>query len=208
MLVSVRELTAYMDRSLTNRQQDAAELVLAGAQAEVETFLGRPAEVDEFVYTYVIPEDNLWVNTESYFYDRTLDTANSIVPVLRPPFQLHLPNAPIVDVESVFVYAFNGAEGTPPLELQPNDHYLVRKWGLDIYSVWSGDKIVITYSAGMAPNAHVKQVILRMAAREMQNMTDDVVGLKDFQNRAATIAEVGLTEAEKRNLDPLRRKQI
>jgi len=208
MIVSVRELTAYMDRSLTNRQQDAAELVLAGAQAEVETFLSRPVEVNEFVYTYVIPEDNLWVNTESYFYDRTLDTANSIVPVLRPPFQLHLPNAPIVDVESVFVYAFNGAEGTPPLELQPNDHYLVRKWGLDIYSVWSGDKIVITYNAGMAPNAHVKQVILRMAAREMQNMTDDVVGLKDFQNRAATIAEVGLTEAEKRNLDPLRRKQI
>jgi hypothetical protein len=208
MIVSVRELTAYMDRSLTNRQQDAAELVLAGAQAEVETFLSRPVEVNEFVYTYVIPEDNLWVNTESYFYDRTLDTANSIVPVLRPPFQLHLPNAPIVDVESVFVYAFNGAAGTPPLELQPNDHYLVRKWGLDIYSVWSGDKIVITYNAGMAPNAHVKQVILRMAAREMQNMTDDVVGLKDFQNRAATIAEVGLTEAEKRNLDPLRRKQI
>lgn len=208
MLVSVRELTAYMDRSLTNRQQDAAELVLAGAQAEVETFLRRPVEVDEFTYVYVIPEDNLWVNTESYFYDRTLDTANSIVPVLRPPFQLHLPNAPVVDVSEVIVYPFNGKPGTPPLVFTVNDHYLVRRWGLDIYSVWSGDKIVITYTAGLEPNAHIKQTILRMAAREMQNMTDDVVGLKDFQNRAATVAEIGLTDAEKRNLDPLRRKRV
>jgi hypothetical protein len=50
--------------------------------------------------------------------------------------------------------------------------------------------------------------MLRAAAREMQNMTDDVVGLKDFQNRAATIAEIGLTQTEKQGLDRLRRKKV
>ena len=61
---------------------------------------------------------------------------------------------------------------------------------------------------GSDRSAYIKQVALRAAAREMQNMTDDVVGLKDFQNRQATIQEIGLTEAEKRGLDKFRRKQI
>jgi hypothetical protein len=51
-------------------------------------------------------------------------------------------------------------------------------------------------------------VILRAAAREMQNMTDDVVGLKDFQNRQATIADIGLTDAERRALRNFKRRNI
>ena len=41
----------------------------------------------------------------------------------------------------------------------------------------------------------------------MQNMTDDVLGLKDFQNRGATIADIGLTDADRKALRRLRRKK-
>jgi hypothetical protein len=48
LLVSLSELRSYMDISLTNRQQDAAELVLAGLQSELEAYLRRPVQVETF----------------------------------------------------------------------------------------------------------------------------------------------------------------
>ncbi len=42
MLVSVSELTTYMDISFSLRQQDAADMVLSGLQSELEGFLRRP----------------------------------------------------------------------------------------------------------------------------------------------------------------------
>ena len=56
MLVSVAELAAYMDRSLTNRQEDNAATVLQGVQAEVEVELNRPVEVREFVEDYIVED--------------------------------------------------------------------------------------------------------------------------------------------------------
>ena len=48
-LVTPADLKTYMDISLTNRQLDAAELVLAGLQSEMEMYLRRPIEAIEYV---------------------------------------------------------------------------------------------------------------------------------------------------------------
>lgn len=207
MLVTVRELAAYMDRQLTNRQQDAAELVLAGIQAEIEAYINRPVEVREFTETHIVPEDTLYINTEAYFYDRSLDTTNANIRVLMPTYTIHLANAPITSVTEVVLYPF-GYPTPSPVTFNEGQQYLVRKYGLDLYSVWAGDKIEVTYEAGIAENAYIKQVLIRAASREMQNMTDDVVGLKDFQNRGATVADIGLMPGEKAGLDRFRRKKV
>ena len=70
MLVSVQELVTYMDISFSLRQQDAAELVLAGLQSELETYLRRPIEVTEFTEEYKIPADHLASPMSSFFYQR------------------------------------------------------------------------------------------------------------------------------------------
>ena len=49
MLVSLSNLKTYMDVSFTARQEDAAVMVLAGLQGELEAFLKRPIEPQSFV---------------------------------------------------------------------------------------------------------------------------------------------------------------
>jgi hypothetical protein len=77
MLVSVNDLTTYMDIRFSLRQQDAAEIVLAGLQSELESFLRRPIEVQNFVEEYVIPSDYVGMPTSSFFYNTSLDTTMS-----------------------------------------------------------------------------------------------------------------------------------
>lgn len=209
MLVTVRELSAYMDRELTNRQQDAAELVIDGIHAEIEAYLRRPIGVREFTETITVPDDNYWANSDGLYYDRSLDAANSVLQRLSPPYQMHFANAPVVAINSVTLYPISStAPYSSPMVLDDGVRYITRKWGIEVFAVWSGDRIVVEYEAGIPVNPHIKQIALRAAAREMQNMTDDVVGLKDFQNRQATIQEIGLTQAEKMGMDKYRRKQI
>lgn len=209
MPITVRELSSYMDRDLTNRQQDSATIVINGIHAEIESFLGRPIGVRSFTETFIVPDDNYWASSENVYSDTALDTTNSIVRTLSPPYTYHTDQAPIVSVTSVTLYQISST--TPystAIVLQEGNRYINRKWGIDVFQVWSGDKVTIVYTAGIVANNHIKQVALRACAREMQNMTDDVVGLKDFQNRQATIQEIGITDAEKRGLDRYRRKQI
>lgn len=209
MLVTVRELSAYMDRELTNRQQDAAEIVINGIHSEIEAFLRRPVGVRSFTETVVIPDDNYWANTDGLYYDRSLDAANSVVQKLTPPYQIHLVNTPVVSVESVTLYPISLSSPYATSQvLEEGVRYIARRWGVDVYAVWAGDKVEVEYTAGIEANPYIKQVAIRAAAREMQNMTDDVVGLKDFQNRQATIQEIGLTDAEKRGLDKFKHKRI
>jgi hypothetical protein len=51
-------------------------------------------------------------------------------------------------------------------------------------------------------------LVLRVASREMQNLTDDVVGLKDLNTREVAIRDVGLTDGDKATLKRWRRRQI
>lgn len=207
MLVTVRELAAYMDRTLTNRQETAAELVLSGVQSEVETFLRRSVEPQEYTETYTIPDDYRYLGTAAFFYDKTMDVTNTMAGTLQEPYSLHLRWSPVTAIDEVIHYPFSN--DLSPRTLVSGQHYIPRRWGIDIWGVWASDRIEITYTAGLdGSNGHIKQVILRAAAREMQNMTDDVVGLKDFQNRAATIADIGLTDKEQRDLRRWKRRQI
>lgn len=205
MLVSVAELAAYMDRSLTNRQEDNAALVIAGVQAEVEAELNRPVEVQEFTETYVVEDTYSPIWSSSYFYDRTLDRADGLSRYVMPPYMLSLRNSPVLSVDEVVLVPMANPAGT--FTLIEGTHYVVRKWGLDVWACGRNDTLEVTYTAGLEDNAIIKLVILRVAAREMQNMTDDVLGLKDFQNRAATVAVIGLTDEDRRSLRRFKRKR-
>ena len=205
MLVSVAELAAYMDRSLTNRQEDNAATVLQGVQAEVEVELNRPVEVREFVEDYIVEDTYSPIWSSSYFYDRTLDRADGLSRYVMPPYMLSLRNSPVVSVQSVVLIPMGNPAGT--FTLVNGTHYVVRRWGLDVFAAGRNDTLTVTYTAGLPENHLVRQIILRAASREMQNMTDDVLGLKDFQNRGATVADIGLTDADRKALRRLRRKK-
>ena len=56
MLVTTNDLVTYMDIRFSLRQQDAAELVLAGLQSELETYLRRPIELNTFIEEYTLPQ--------------------------------------------------------------------------------------------------------------------------------------------------------
>jgi len=51
-------------------------------------------------------------------------------------------------------------------------------------------------------------MILRAATREMQNMHDDVVGVKDLNPRNVAVAETGFLEKELSVLKTFRRRRI
>ena len=67
-----------MDVSLTNRQIDAAEFVLNGLQSELETYLGRPIEVDEVTEEYTVPSSAYALPESSFFYEGDRNTTQSI----------------------------------------------------------------------------------------------------------------------------------
>lgn len=208
MLVTVSELADYMDQRFTNRQADSAEIVLAGVQSEVEIWIRRPVESQEFVEIYHVPEDYLVISAEAHFYDRSLDRSyNGLNNLIAPPFQLHLRNTPVVDVSRV---RKKGRVETSFSVMPPNTSWKFTRWGLELFNVLAFDTLEVTYTAGLDGEniPYIRQVILRAAAREMQNMVDDVVGLKDLNARQITIKEIGLTEAEKMMLKRLKRKQI
>lgn len=206
MLVQVSDLVSYMDITFTNRQIDAAEMVLAGLQSEMETYLGRPIEIAEFTEEYVIQETSRHVPQASFFYDYSLDTTGNTIEYLLPPTTIYVRNAPIVAVEEILVTRPNGE---PKLQVEHRD-YVVQRYGVDLYQALMNDKVEITYTAGI-DGSNIKMfklLILRAATREMQNMHDDVVGVKDLNTRNVAPIETGFTEAELASLRPHRRRKI
>jgi len=205
MLVTPSDLSLYMDHRFDNRMTDSAEMVLAGIQGEVEAFLGRPVELQEFDEEYVVPEDYLLISASAYFYDRSIDADySSLARVVQPPFQLHLRNSP---VESVSLVQLKARLDTTWRTLQAGRDYTATRWGVDIWSAFQYDTIRITYMAGLDGEQlpFLKLTILRAAAREMQTRVDDVVGLKDLQTNEAIPTTIGLTEAELKSLKKFKR---
>lgn len=194
MLASVAELSTYMDMKFTNRQEDAALLVLAGLQGELEAIIRRPAEVQEFVEEYRIPATYQDLLDESYFHDSTKDTSQSLRDVVVAPYVLHLRNSPVAEVTEIVRIDPDGSEVVWDADVD----FVVRRWGLDLFNVVANDLIRVTYTAGLDGETipYLKMAILRAASRELQNMVDDVVGLKDMQTRQATVATVGFTADE------------
>lgn len=206
MLVSVYDLQTYMDISFTNRQQDAAEFVLEGLQSELESFLNRPIEVAEFTETHVIDSSSTGLPTASFFYDYSLDSTQQPIGLIQPAATVYLRNTPIASVSSVSIKG----PLVDPIEQEAERDYLVHRWGIEVYRALAKDTVTVTYTAGLDGTEikAFKILILRAAAREMQNMHDDTVGLKDLETRNVAPLETGFTERELASVKKWRRRRI
>ena len=215
MLVSVSDLTTYMDISLSLRQQDAAELVLAGLQSELETWLRRPIEITEFEEEYRVPNVNRPMpmsayyyqgNIESSFYSAQGSSSQNIINYAMPPESVYLRNSPVAEILSVKVKPVQGVETT----LVAERDYVARRWGMDIYWLMGDDLVTVNYMAGLDGEAIpvFKLLILRAATREMQNMHDDVVGVKDLNTRNVAPLETGFSEREIMSVKKYRRTRV
>ena len=286
MLVSINDLVTYMDISFSLRQQDAAELVLSGLQSEMEAFLRRPIEVDEFTETHVIPSYFQGVPATSFFYDSSLDTTGNVLNYIQPSVVLSLRNTPVVSVSQVRIkslgetgtnlgealqreaavtaaartgtsvtytaaaHKFTIGQRVSVKDMAPSDYnvsgkeitavttnsftvgdmssslgvttdatgtatavgndYTVHRYGLEMYRGFPNDMVEVTYTGGLdGENLSLfKLFILRAATREMQNMHDDVVGVKDLNPRNVAPLETGFTEKELLALRRYRRRRI
>jgi hypothetical protein len=196
MLVTIQELERYMDIKFSNRQLYAAEFVLEGLQSELEAHLRRPVEVATFTEVYTVEATNIGLPNTSFFYDYRLDTTENIQSYIQPPYTVYLRNSPVVSVESLVV--------TPPLPgasdvtLEEGRDFILRRYGVDIYRTFANDTINIVYTAGLDGSQikMMKLAILRAASREMQNMHDDVVGIKDLETRNTGPVVTGFTPEE------------
>jgi hypothetical protein len=88
--------------------------------------------------------------------------------------------------------------------------YTVRRFGIDCYRGFANDIITISYRAGLAGDGIkvFQLMILRAASREMQNMHDDVVGIKDLNPREVALQETGFLEKELAAVKRWRRTRV
>jgi hypothetical protein len=88
--------------------------------------------------------------------------------------------------------------------------YVVHRYGIEMYRGFPNDTVEITYNGGLdGGQIHVfKLMILRAATREMQNMHDDVVGIKDLNPRGVAPVETGFLEKELLAIRRWRRRRI
>lgn len=205
-LVTRSDLKTYMDISLTLRQEDAADLVLAGLQSELESYLGRPCEAAAFTEEYILDSNHLGMPEASFFY--TDSNVTGTITYTDPPATIYLRQSPVNSVTSVTLTPV--APGSSAETLTAGTEYVARRWGVDVYRGSANDKITIVYNAGLA-GANIpamKLTILRAATREMQNMHDDVVGIKDLEPRNVAPMETGFSERELLALKRYRRVRV
>lgn len=214
MLVTTVELERYMDIKLSNRQLHACEFVLSGLQSELETYLRRPIEVQNFVEEYKVESAHFAIPSSSFFYDESLSTKEQSVTYILPPYTVYLRNSPVVSVASVKVTKPN--PGSTTKTLVEGKDYIVHRYGVEIGSVndfgpvYANDTIEVDYTAGL-DGEEIKifrLLILRAAAREMQNMHDDVVGVKDLETRNVAPLVTGFTPEERLSIKRYKRVRI
>jgi hypothetical protein len=214
MLVTQADLINYMDIKLTLRQQDAAEMILAGLQSEMEAYLRRPVEVEEFEEKHVVESMfhgvpmGTFLSAPPHSYTDSFVQSNMVnnTTWATPPSTIYLRNSPVVAVESVTVKSVNGQLRT----LVVDDDYVVRRFGIDYFYALDGDIITVNYTAGLdGTNIPMfKLLILRAASREMQNMHDDVVGIKDITTRNVGPLVTGFLDTELASLRKYRRSRV
>lgn len=209
MLVSVAELKDYMDIKFSVRQERAAEYVLLGLQSELEAYLRRSIEQETVTEQHVVPGDYTLVPNTSFFYDPSLDTTYTSSGVLNPPITVYLRNTPVVSVSGVSLTTPTAASVVPVAQVANTD-YVVRRYGIDLYNAMPNDTVTVAYTGGLDGSAInvFRLLILRAAAREMQNMHDDVVGLKDLESRNVAPLQTGFTELELKSVKRWRHHKI
>lgn len=210
-LISVSDITTYMDISLSNVQEDAAQFVIDGLQAELEAYLRRPVEHTSFTETYRVPDVGRGIANQQYYYNYSTDPSTSLTSpgvVYTPMYTLYLENSPVVSVSSVTITpASVGATATA--QVAERD-YVTRDYGIDLFNAFANDRVTLTYTAGLE-GANIKAfkiLLLRAATREMQNMHDDVVGLKDLTTRNVAPLEIGFSERELQSIKRYRRVRV
>ncbi|MBM89785.1 MAG: hypothetical protein CMQ41_15590 [Gammaproteobacteria bacterium] len=209
-LASVADLKKYMDITFSNTQEEAALMILTGLEADLEHYIGRPVTAASFSETYVAEANYTGSSAYSFFYDYNIDrTLTTVTDVTKPPYVLYTRQTPIVSVASVTVQGQTDSSATT--QTVGND-YVVRRYGIDMFRVNDNDKIVINYTAGLDSTADntsaLKLVILRAASREVQNLHDDVVGMKDLTTRNVAPVETGFTMEELNSVKRWRRVRV
>ena len=290
-LVTAADLKTYMDISLTNRQLDAADMVLAGLQSEMEMYLRRPIQTIEYVEEHTVPSTHTGIPTSSFFTNSNPSnesfTGNTLdnTTYLEPPATIYLLNTPVVSISRVVLtpsvsvrtfeittksltsnvatlttsmahsYAvgdvvkvsnidstFNGMVTITAIpsstqfryaktatdvvsvavspkgkvlrkytrELEETTDYIPQKYGVDVFNTYADDIVTVTYTGGLVGEnlPALKLIILRAASREMQNMHDDVVGLKDLETRNVAPLQTGFLESELMTLKRYRKNRI
>ena len=209
-LATVAELKKYMDITFSNTQEEAAQMILTGLEADLEHYIGRPVTAASFSETYVAEANYTGSSAYSFFYDYNIDrTLTTVTDVTKPPYVVYTRQTPIVSVASVTVQGQTDSSATT--QTVGND-YVVRRYGIDMFRVNDNDKIVINYTAGLDSTADntsaLKLVILRAASREVQNLHDDVVGMKDLTTRNVAPVETGFTPEELNSVKRWRRVRV
>jgi hypothetical protein len=88
--------------------------------------------------------------------------------------------------------------------------YVVHRWGIELFRGFANEKVAVTYTGGLDGDEipMFKLMILRAASREIQNLHDDVVGIKDLNPRGVAVAETGFMEKELLAVKRYRRARI
>lgn len=206
MLVTVDDLQTYMDIKFSNRQTRASEFVLTGLHSELESHLRRPMEVDTYTEDHVVPADTGSMLVSSHLYNLSLDTTGNPPSYIQPAVTIYARQSPIISVTTVYVTGTTGAS----VQLTEGTDYIVQRYGIDLYRAIPNDRVQMTYIAGLdGPQIPIfRLLILRAAAREMQNMHDDVVGLKDLETRNVAPLTTGFTPEELASVRRWRRIRI
>lgn len=207
MLATVNDLQKYMDVRFGNIQIDAAEFVLEGLQSELEAYLRRPVEPDTFTETHVMPGNYIGVPQTSFFYNYSLDTTQQQISEIEAPPTIYLRNTPLIEVTSLSITT---SIGVTLSEQNEGIDYIVRRFGIDVLNASANDTITVTYTGGLnGQNIKIfRSLILRAATREMQNMHDDVVGVKDLNTRNVGPLVTGFTAEELNSIKRYRRHRI
>jgi len=206
-LVTVSELKKYMDITLSNTQEQGVQLVIDGLHSEMESYLRRPIEQTAYTETHVVANHAHGVPTNSFFYDYSLDTTNAPVSMIQPPYVFYAANSPVVSVASLTIRPQTQATATAQEE---GRDFVVRKYGIDLFRAFANDVVTVTYTGGLDGSTikMMKLLILRAATREVQNMHDDVVGLKDLETRNVAPMQTGFLDAELQSLRRYRRVRV
>ena len=210
-LITVSDLQTYMDVDFTNTQEDAVTMVIEGLQSELEAYLRRPIEQGYFTETYRVPEVGRGIVNQQYYYNYPTNPETTLTSpgiIYAPIYTLYLDNSPVISVTSVSITPAS-ASATATTQVAEQD-FITRKYGIDLFNAYANDQITVTYTAGLdGPNIKVfKSLMLRAATREVQNMHDDTVGLKDLTTRNVAPLETGFSERELQSIKRYRRVRV
>jgi len=210
-LITVSDITTYMDITFTNVQEDAAQFVIEGLQAELEGYLRRPVEQVAFTESYRVPDVGRGVVNNQYYYNYTTDPSSSLTSpgiIYTPMYTLYLENSPVLSVSSVTLTPAS-AGATTTAQVAERD-YVTRDYGIDLFNAYANDRIAVSYTAGL-DGANIKAfkiLMLRASTREMQNLHDDVVGLKDLTTRNVAPLETGISDRKLLSIKRYRRVRV